>query len=339
MHPVDKSETAHHVDTTTAEGHPATAPHTPNRAPLLAVAGLAIAAALLMRATPPGPITNPNAPAIKEMAASAASVAATAAPAAATTNQMTAQVGQVGQVGQVAAAPVASSITAAQRTEFEAIIKDYLLKNPEVMIDVQTALEAKMEKINADKLAIQLKENSKEIFRSPTAPVAGNAQGDITIVEFFDYNCGYCKKALPDLAAVMQSDKNVRVVLKEFPILSKGSEEAAKIALAAKMQGKYWEFHSAMLGIQGQANEASALKVAEKAGLDMAKLKKDVGSAEVKKEIDDTRALAQKMGITGTPHFLVGDKVVAGAPENLTEILNTNISDVRKAGGCKVCGG
>jgi protein-disulfide isomerase len=241
----------------------------------------------------------------------------------------------------VAATPAltTTSFSAEQRRDFEALIKDYLLRNPEVMIEVQTALEAKMEKVNAEKMAVSLKENAKEIFQSPTAPVAGNPKGDVTIVEFFDYNCGYCKKALPDLASVMQSDKNVRVVLKEFPILSKGSEETAKVALAAKMQGKYWDFHLAMLNTQGQANEASALKVAEKVGLDMARLKKDVGSAEVKKEIDDTRALAQRMGISGTPHFLVGDKVVAGAPENLAEELSNKVNDVRKAGGCKVCGG
>jgi protein-disulfide isomerase len=105
------------------------------------------------------------------------------------------------------------------------------------------------------------------------------------------------------------------------------------------MQGKYWDFHQAMLNTPGQANEATALKVAEKIGADMAKLKRDIGSAEVKKEIDDTRALATKMGISGTPHFLVGDRVVAGAPENLTEMINNSISELRKAGGCKVCGG
>ncbi len=227
----------------------------------------------------------------------------------------------------------------AQRRDIEAIIKDYLIKNPEVMMEVQAALESKMEKVQAEKMKVALAENAKELYQSPTAPVAGNPKGDITVVEFFDYNCGYCKKALPDLAAVIQRDKNVRVVLKEFPILSKGSEEAAKVALAAKMQGKYWEFHRAMLETQGQANEAVALRVADKVGLDMARIKKDMAGAEVKKEIDDTRKLAQKMGIQGTPHFLVGDRVIPGAPEGLTDLIIGNIDEVRKAGGCKVCGG
>jgi protein-disulfide isomerase len=125
--------------------------------------------------------------------------------------------------------------------------------------------------------------------------------------------------------------------MKEFPILSKGSEETAKVALAAKMQGKYWEFHRAMLETQGQANEASALKVAEKVGLNIAKLKVDLASAEVNKEIDDTRKLAQKLGIQGTPHFLVGDRPIGGAPEGLTQMLVDAASEIRKSGGCKVC--
>ncbi len=289
-----------------------------NRAPLLAVLGLAIAGVLMLRATPPGPIAS-EFTSIAETRTAEAPVSA-------------------GLIA-LAAAPEAKSLSPEMRREFESLIKDYLVKNPEVMMEVQTALEAKMEKIQNEKMAGALKEHAQELFQSPNAAIAGNPKGDVTVVEFFDYNCGYCKKAFPDLAAVIQSDKNLKVVLKEFPILSKGSEEASKVALAAKMQGKYWEFHLAMINLQGLANEASALKVAEKAGLDMTRIKKDMASAEVKKEIDDTRALATKMGISGTPHFLVGDKVIAGAPENLGEVITGNIGDVRKAGGCKVCGG
>jgi len=245
----------------------------------------------------------------------------------------------VAQTAAPQATAPSGSITPAQKAEIETIIKNYLLTHPEVMIEVQSALEAKMEKVQAEKMQKALAENADEIFRSPSAPVAGNPKGDVTIVEFFDYNCGYCKKALADLAGVIQKDKNVRVVMKELPILSKGSEEASRVALAAKLQGKYWEFHRAMMETQGQANEAAALRVAEKVGLDMPRLKKDMSSAEVKKEIADTRALAQKMGIQGTPHFLVGDRVVPGAPEGLAKILSSQVEEIRKAGGCKICGG
>ncbi len=251
---------------------------------------------------------------------------------------------QVTQAASVPTAPPepapgaskAGSFTPDQRREIEAMIKDYLIANPEVMVEIQTALESKMEKVQAEKMQVALKDSAGELFRSPGSPVAGNAKGDVTVVEFFDYNCGYCKKAFGDLAAAVDKDSKIKLVLKEFPILSKGSEEAAKVALAAKMQGKYWEFHRAMLEAQGQANEASALKVAEKVGLDMGRIKKDLGSAEVKKEIEDTRKLAQKMGIQGTPHFLVGDKVIAGAPEGLTELIAEKVAEIRKS-GCGVC--
>jgi protein-disulfide isomerase len=230
-----------------------------------------------------------------------------------------------------------SAFSPDQRKQIEAIIKDYLVSNPEVMMEVQQALEAKMEKIQAERMSAALKENSAAIFRNASAPVAGNPKGDVTVVEFFDYNCGYCKKALVDLMAAADKDKNLKLVLKEFPILSKGSEETARVALAAKVQGKYWEFHRAMLETQGQANEASALRVAERVGLNIPKLKTDMASADVKKHIDDVRQLAQKLGIQGTPHFLVGDKPIGGAPDGLADMIVSMANDVRKSGGCKVC--
>jgi protein-disulfide isomerase len=158
----------------------------------------------------------------------------------------------------------------------------------------------------------------------------------ITVVEFFDYNCGYCKRGFPELAKLIDKDSKVRVVFKELPILSKGSEEAARVALAARLQGKYWEVHRALLESKGQANEAVALKIAEKLGLDMAKLKKDTESSEIKAEIERVRELATKMGINGTPHFLVGDRGIAGAPEDLYEQLAKNVTELRQS-GCAVC--
>jgi protein-disulfide isomerase len=227
-------------------------------------------------------------------------------------------------------------LTAPQRKEVESIIKEYLLNNPEVMMEVQTALEAKMDKIQGERTALAIKQNAAEIFRPAASPVVGNAKGDVTVIEFFDYNCPYCKKAFHDVAQLIEKDKQVKLIIKEFPILSKGSEEAAKVALAAKMQGKYWELHRALQEAQGQTNEAMALRVAEKLGLDMARLRKDMASPDVKKEIDDTRKLAAKLGIQGTPHFLVGDRTITGAPENLLEQMQKSVVEVRKE-GCKVC--
>jgi protein-disulfide isomerase len=230
-----------------------------------------------------------------------------------------------------------TALTSAQRKDIEAVIKDYLLNNPEIMLEVQAALEVKMEKLQAEKTAAALKSYAGEIFRPEFSPIVGNARGDVTIVEFFDYNCGYCKKALADVAQLMEQEKGVKVILKELPILSPGSEQAAKVALAAKMQGKYWEFHRAMLGSSGQANEASALRVAEKVGLDMTKLKKDMASAEVTKEIEDTRALAEKLQVRGTPFFMIADRIIPGAPGDLLAQMTKLVAEVRQAGGCKVC--
>jgi len=229
-----------------------------------------------------------------------------------------------------------SAFTDEQKKALGEIIKDYLLKNPDVMIDVQNALDEKVQKEQDSKLKSFMAENGKTIYRSPNSSVAGDADGDITVVEFFDFNCGYCKRGLPEVQKLIQGDKKVRFVFKELPILSKGSEEAARVALAAKRQGKYWEFHQVMLGSKGQANEASALKVAEGLGLDMDKLRTDMASDAVKNELEDMKALAKKIGINGTPHFLVGDKSIPGAPEDLHDQLEALVGEFRK-NGCSTC--
>jgi len=229
-----------------------------------------------------------------------------------------------------------STFSDEQKKALGEIIKDYLIKNPEIMVDVQTALDEKMQKDQDAKLKSFMAENSKSIFRSPGSSVAGDVNGDITVVEFFDYNCGYCKRGLPEVQKLLQNDKKVRFVFKELPILSKGSEEAARIALAVKRQGKYWEFHQAMLGAKGHADEASALKIAASLGLDMAKIKADMAGDDVKNELRDDVLLAKKMGINGTPHFLVGDKSIPGAPDDLHDQLEALVSGFRKD-GCPIC--
>ena len=235
------------------------------------------------------------------------------------------------------AAKAGDAFSAEQRKAIEGIIKDYLLANPEVMLEIQTALESRMEELQAKRLQVAISAQADQIFRSPDAPIAGNPKGDITVVEFFDYNCGYCKKAFGDVAKLIEKDKSVKLVLKELPILSKGSEEGTRVALAAKAQGKYWEVHRALLNMRGQISEQTALAAAEKAGLDMTKLKTDMKSEAVTQEITRVRELAQAMGIQGTPHFLVADRAIAGAPQNLLDVMSKHIEDVRKEGGCKVC--
>lgn len=226
--------------------------------------------------------------------------------------------------------------SAEQKKAIEEIVKDYLINNPEVFLEIQQVLEAKMDKIQAEKLTVAISENAKDIYHDPNSAVAGNPNGNITVVEFFDYNCGYCKKSFADMIKLIGADSNIRIVFKELPILAKASDEAARVALAARLQGKYWEMHKALFENKGPANEANALKLAEKIGLDMAKLKTDMNGPEVRAEIEKTKKLAQKMGINGTPHFLVGDRSIPGAPENLLEQIKSLAADLRK-NGCSVC--
>lgn len=222
------------------------------------------------------------------------------------------------------------------RANIEKIIKEYLLDNPEILYEVQTALELKMEKEQAEKTKAAIAKNAKDIYRNPNAPVAGNPDGDITVVEFFDYNCGYCKRGFKDIAKLIKSDPNVRVVFKEYPILSEDSEKAAMVALAAGQQGKYWEVHQTLISARGRATEASAMKAAEDAGADMDKLKADLKSDTVKAEIDRVKTLAKSMGINGTPHFLVGDQSIGGAPQDLYDQLVGHVAKLRKD-GCAYC--
>ena len=237
---------------------------------------------------------------------------------------------------ETAKAPEATKLSPDQKKEIEQIVKSYLVANPEIFVDIQNALQEKVEKEQTEKLKVAVSQNAAEIYRAPAASIGGNPNGDITVVEFFDYNCGYCKRGLHDVIKLVETDPKVRVVFKELPILSKGSEEASRVALAAQRQGKYWELHKAMLGAKGQMNETAALQIAEKLGLDMTKLKADMASPEVKAEVDKSEALAKKMGVNGTPHFLIGDRAIAGAPEDLYDQLERNVTELRKQ-GCSYC--
>ena len=231
----------------------------------------------------------------------------------------------------------AQPFTAEQTQAIQRIIKDYLLANPEIFAEVQQAFEAKAEAEQAEKIKVAIKGKAAEIFRSPSSPTVGNLNGDVTIVEFFDYNCGYCKTAMPALAELLKRDPKVKLVMKEVTFIGREtSASVSRLALAAKAQGKYWELHRSLLENKGVVNEAVALKAAEKLGLNVDKLKKDAASAEVKKELDDAMALAASLGVNGTPFFLVGDRSIPGAPQNLLEAMTGLVAEVRKT-GCTVC--
>src|SRR6204780_1431506 len=211
----------------------------------------------------------------------------------------------------------AQTFSADQRQEIEGIVKNYLLQHPEVMQAVMAELEKHQKAAEAEKNRAAVAENNATIFSSPHQVLLGNPQGNVTMVEFFDYNCGYCKHALTDMLTLLKTDPNLKFVLKEFPVLGEGSVEAAHVAVAARMQDvtgkKYIEFHQKLLGSRGPADKARALAAAKEAGFDMARIEKDMASDEVKKTIDENLKLAELIGVNGTPSYVVGDEVVVGA--------------------------
>ena len=223
------------------------------------------------------------------------------------------------------------------KKDIEQTVRDYLVKNPDILIAMQAELETKQVAEQKALRETAINENADALFRSDHSFVAGNPDGNVTVVEFFDYNCGYCRRAFKDLVKLIETDKNVRVVLKEFPIFGKPSEEVSKISIAAAKQGKYFEMHSALLNAPGRATKEQALKLAEKIGLDVEQLKKDMNSPDVAKEIQETAQLADRMGLQGTPFYLVGDRSIPGAPDNLYDMFVESVADVRKNGCTATC--
>ena len=212
----------------------------------------------------------------------------------------------------------AQSITPEQRGEIETIIKEYLLTHPELLQDVMNELEKRQVAAEAEKHRNAVKEHAATIYDSPRQVTLGNPQGDVTIVEFFDYNCGYCKRAMTDMIDLIKSDPKLKFVLKEFPVLGEGSVQAAQVAAAARMQDKtggkkYLEFHQKLLGSRGQVDKARALAVAKEVGFDIARIEKDMTSDEVKAQIEESMKLAEALGLNGTPSYVVGPEVVVGA--------------------------
>jgi protein-disulfide isomerase len=219
---------------------------------------------------------------------------------------------------------------AAHPEEVGQIAKDYFVKHPEAVGQIlaemlrhrpnaaanASAATGPAAKTGEDKSAA-VASNAGELFSSTHQVTLGNLRGDITLVEFFDYNCGFCKRALPDMLTLLKDDPNLRIVLKEFPILGPGSAEAARVAIAVRMQDhdgqKYLAFHQELLGSPGPASKEKALAAAKDQGLDMTRLEADMASEEVGATLNEDMTLAHAVGITGTPSYVVGKNVVIGA--------------------------
>lgn len=223
--------------------------------------------------------------------------------------------------------------SAGQKAEIEAIIKDYLLQKPEILREAIGVLEAREKAAETKARQEIVGDPSGALFSGAKQAVIGNPNGKITLVEFFDYNCGYCKRALNDLARLMKQNSDLRVVLRDFPILSPGSVEAAKIANAVRLQfpgDKFWEFHQKLLGSHGPVGKAEALAVAKELGADMDRLAKDAAAPGVTAGIDESDKLAKSLQVTGTPTYVIGDDVVVGAVG--FDELEQKVENIKKCG-------
>lgn len=224
----------------------------------------------------------------------------------------------------------AQSFSPDQRKEIETIIREYLIGNPDVLKEVIAEAERRQAAEDALKYVDVIKQNNTAIFNSKHQVTIGNLKGDVTMVEFFDYNCGFCKRALADMMTLMKADPKLRVVLKEFPVLGEGSVQVAQVAVAVRMQDKtggqkYLEFHQRMLEGRNQLDKARALAVVKQIGLDPVRAEKDMASAEVRTTLEESFKLADLLGINGTPSYVIGTSVVVGAVgvDQLREAINT----------------
>lgn len=209
------------------------------------------------------------------------------------------------------AAKAESSFTPEQKAEIEAMFHDYILENGDVLIEALEKNQIEQQAKQMEETRQNISDNSDYLYNSGS-PATGPDDADITIVEFFDYNCGYCKRALNEVQSILDEDKNVRVVFKDMPILSPESMEASKWALASQKQGKYFEFHSALMNFKGAKNEAAYKKIAKDLNLDVKQLEKDKESEEVIAKIDKNLEMSTKLGIRGTPAFIIGTEFSPG---------------------------
>lgn len=219
-----------------------------------------------------------------------------------------------------------------QKEEIGAYIKEYLLANPEILMDMQEALQQKQMQAQQQQAKAAITENQAAIFNGKDDISLGNPNGDVTIVEFFDYNCGYCKRALSDMDAVLEADKNVRFVLKELPILGPDSLAAHKVSAAVRdlAPEKYPAFHRALLGGEERATEETAIAVATGLGVSESDIRKQMETKPHDDAVREAYSLAQSLGITGTPSYVISNEAIFGAVG--VDELNERVANVRTCG-------
>ncbi len=206
----------------------------------------------------------------------------------------------------------AGSLTETQKKEVEAVIQDYILKNPEIISKAIDALQARQREAEEKASKAALIANRSQLFKDATSPVSGNPNGDITVIEFFDYRCGVCKRVHPIVARLIKDDPNIRRVYKEWPILGPDSVLAARAALASRKQGKYFAFHNAMMEARARLNRSTIMTIAKRVGLDTTQLTRDMKDPEINGILQRNYALAEALKLNGTPSFVIEDTLLKG---------------------------
>ncbi|MEO1694233.1 MAG: DsbA family protein [Pseudomonadota bacterium] len=215
----------------------------------------------------------------------------------------------------------------------EKIVREYLLANPGILVEMSQKLEEQQRTAQAAQHKTTILANKQSLFRSDVDYVFGNEDGKLSVIEFFDYNCAWCKRALDEVQKLTDADKDVRVVMKEMPIFGEDSTFAAKAAMAAKKQGKYWPLHVAMMR-ERRVTKDNVMAIAKGVGIDTDKLAEDMKDPTYDKAIQETMQVAEQLGIQGTPGFIIDTKVNVGFVP--LDGLKSLIADVRKD-GCEVC--
>lgn len=209
------------------------------------------------------------------------------------------------------------------------LVRETILANPEILSEAFEILERRTLEAEASARSEAIGQQRLLLEQDPNAPVLANVDGDVTIVEFFDYNCPYCRRVKPTVEGLIEADPGIRIVYREWPILGEGSVFAARAALASREQGLYEEFHWALMGMEGRAEARSVLMIAQEVGLDIQQLRFDMGAPEVEEHIETSMRLAELLGVTGTPAFIIGNSLIPGAVG--LEVLQQAVGDVREA--------
>ena len=218
-----------------------------------------------------------------------------------------------------------SAFSDAQKNELNSLIRAYILANPEIISEAIDVLDAKVANSKVEKRNSVISSRRQELFSPTEGTIIGNPKGDVTVVEFFDYNCGYCKAMFQAVKDLLKEDPKMRVVMKEYPILGPSSMTASRAALAARKQGKYQDLHLALLDHKGSLTDGSIMDIAAKTGLDIRKLENDMKDPAITDIIVKNHNLADELGIDGTPSLIIGDAFVPGAisKEKLIEHIST----------------